>query len=261
MKTNCLLIRLLFSLSCFVMLCCYPVRAEIYQPFLQIQSVKTPPVIDGNLGDAAWQRSTELTDFVNWSLDSYVQDAVKIFLCYDQKNIYIAFRNADLQADNLNHSVSPKRPRDTFLWGGNYVMVGINLKDVSLRLQADPKETLTDWKNEDLNWNGSWEYAASINKEDWTAEISIPFSVFGLNKAPVNEDLSVSLSRSFPRGESSDWSGICRLSSQAPVIYQYSKWPDPVPGRNMLSFNARNISKENVNLVCEIELLPFQGKP
>ena len=91
--------------------------AAIHTPQLQIPYIKTAPVIDGNLNDQAWKKSTELSEFINWSLDSYIKDAVTVYLCYDDKNLYVAFRNADPAASDLNRTVSQKGPWDTFLWG------------------------------------------------------------------------------------------------------------------------------------------------
>jgi hypothetical protein len=236
-------------------------ESQIHQPQLQIPMINTPPVIDGKLIDESWRKSSELSEFINWSLDSYIKDSVTVFLCYDEKNLYIAFRSTDPAAKELNKTVNPKGPRDTFLWGRNHVMVGIGNKDISLQLMADPKETMTDWKNNDIKWNGSWKYGASINQADWTAEFSIPLVEFGLNGPPANEKLNITLSRSFPDGESGNWSGICNFSGQTNASYQYGRWPDPVPGRNLLVFNARNSGREKLSLTCELELIPINGIP
>ena len=260
MKRKNVLIRL-FVLILISALVPWPLSAQIHQPQLQIPLTTSAPVIDGKLNDAAWQRSTELSEFVNWSLNSYIKDTVTVFLCYDEKNLYISFRNSDPAAENLKRTVSPKGPRDTFLWGRNHVMVAIRNKDVSLQLMADPKETMTDWKNDDIKWNGNWQYGASINKTDWTAEFSIPLSEFGLNRIPANEELEIGLSRSFPLGESASWRGKCRLSGQSVSRCQFSRWTDPAPGKNLLTFNAQNFGKENLNLMCELELIPLKDKP
>ena len=150
MKTRIVFNRLVFLILVFAAL---PLigEARIHQPELQIPFTKTTPLIDGKLDDAAWKSSTELSEFVNWSLDSYSKDAVSVFLCYDEKNLYIAFRNADSAAGELNQVVDPNRPRDTFLWGRNHALVGIDYKGVTLQLIADPKETMADWKNNDIN--------------------------------------------------------------------------------------------------------------
>lgn len=199
MKTKTVHIRVFLTLLFSAVMTSFT-YAAIHSPLLQIPATKTAPVIDGKLNDAAWQKSTELSEFINWSLDSYIKDDVSVFLCYDEKNLYIAFRNADPAASDLNRSVSPKGPWDTFLWGRNHVSVGIGNKDISVRLMADPKGTQTDWKNDDIAWNGKWIYGASINQTEWTAEYSIPVSELGITGNIENTELELTLSRSYPHG-------------------------------------------------------------
>jgi hypothetical protein len=260
MKRNLFIPRLCFTLMAGVLFSLIA-ESQIHQPELQIPLIKSAPVIDGKLNDPSWQKSTELTEFVNWSLDNYIKDTVSVFLCYDDKNLYVAFRNADPAARDLNRSVSPKGPWDTFLWGRNHVSVGIGNKEISVRLMADPKGTQTDWKNDDIAWNGNWKYAASINATDWTAEYSIPLSDFGISGIADNKDLEINLSRSYPHGESSSWSGKCRLSGQNIALVQYTRWPDPLPGKNFLSFRAKNTGSENMKISVELELITLREKP
>jgi hypothetical protein len=236
-------------------------KAQIHQPQIQVPLIKAAPVIDGKLSDLSWKKASEMTEFVNWSLDNYIKDPVSVYLYYDDKNLYVAFKNSDSDADNLNKTVSPKGPRDTFLWGRNHAMVGIGYKDVNIRLMADPKGTMTDWKNDDIKWNGSWQYAASINQADWTAEFAVPLNDLGISNIASGVEMDLTLSRSFPYGESSDWSGKCILSDKTAVKCGIGKWPDPVPGKNTISFSAQNFEKGVVILHCELELFPLNDKP
>ncbi len=235
--------------------------AQIHQPIIQAPLIKSAPVIDGKLSDLSWKKASEMTEFVNWSLDNYIKDPVSVYLYYDDKNLYVAFKNSDPDADNLSKTVSPKGPRDTFLWGRNHAMVGIGYKDVNIRLMADPKGTMTDWKNNDIKWNGNWQYAASINQSDWTAEFAIPLNDLGISNIASGADMDLTLSRSFPYGESSDWSGKCILSDKTAVKCGIGRWSDPVPGTNNISFSAQNFEKGVVILHCELELFPLNDKP
>ncbi|HUX97376.1 MAG TPA: glycoside hydrolase domain-containing protein [Bacteroidales bacterium] len=236
-------------------------NSQINKPSLKVPFIKSAPVIDGKLTDGSWQNSAEMSEFVNWSLDSYVRDPVSVFLYFDEKNLYVAFRNSDTEAESLNKTVSPKGPRDTFLWGRNHAMVGISYRDTYIQVMADPKGTMTDWKNSDIEWNGTWQYNASINKSDWTGEFSIPFSDFGLTGKADGTELTVTLSRSYPRGESSNWNGKCNLSSGESAKCDIGRWPVPVPGNNRLSLKASNTGKEAVRIRCELELTPLNGVP
>lgn len=236
-------------------------NAQIHQAQLQIPLIKTAPVIDGKLNDQSWQRSTELTEFLRWTLNEYIKDPVNVYMYYDEKNLYVAFRNSDPEAPELNKRVDPKGPRDSFLWGRNHAMVGVRYKDSNIRLMADPKGTMTDWKNNEIAWNGTWNYGASINQSDWTAEFSIPISEFGLNSLSSTDTLELTFSRSFPHGESSVWSGKCILAGTNTANFQYGRWQDPVPGKNQIAFSSQNRSKEPVNLHCELELIPLNEEP
>jgi hypothetical protein len=130
-----------------------------------------------------------------------------------------------------------------------------------LEFQADPKGTMTDRKNGDISWNGNWKYGASINQADWTAEFSIPASDLGLVNFSSKEEINVSVSRSYPYGQSSDWSGTCITGQQNTANFQYGKWPEARPGKNMLAFKAQNQSEKEMKLQCELELIPLNEKP
>ena len=154
MKIASVINRLSFILLIFSLVPSF-IHDQIHQPQLLVPFIKTPPVIDGKLNDAAWRSSTELSQFVEWSLDNYVHDPVTVFLSYDERNLYIAFRNSDPAAMELNTSVRPRGPRDTFLWGRDHALVRIRSGDVSLQLIGDPKGTMADWKNDEIKWNGN----------------------------------------------------------------------------------------------------------
>jgi hypothetical protein len=260
MKIASATIRLSFILLIFFLMPSI-INAQVHRPQLLVPFIKTPPVIDGKLNDAAWRSSTELSQFVEWSLDNYVQDPVTVLLSYDDRNLYVAFRNSDPAATELNTSVRSRGPRDTFLWGRDHALVGIRNRDVSLQLIGDPKGTMADWKDNEIKWNGDWQYSAFIDQTEWTAEFSIPLKAFGLNGQLANENITVTFSRSFPRGESARWQGKCRLSAQTGPACHYGKWPSPVPGKNLLDFQAHNLAKVSVDVLCELELTPLNDKP
>ena len=260
MKRNVFITRLSFPFLISIIISSVA-ESQINQPQIMIPFIKATPVIDGNLSDPSWKQASEMTEFVNWSLDSYVKDPVSVLMYFDEKNLYVAFRNYDPDAEKLNRTVSPKGPRDTFLWGRNHAMVGIGYKGTNVRLMADPKGTMTDWKDNDIKWNGNWQYNALINQTDWIGEFSIPLSEIGIDDISSGAELNLTLSRSYPHGESSAWSGKCNLSSKGSAKCDIGKWPAPVPGKNLISFSAQNSGKENVKIRCELELIPLNGTP
>ncbi len=260
MKRKLLLIRLVITIVIYN-LAPLQTESQINQPHLQIPLIKSAPSIDGRLTDPSWQQASEMSEFVNWTLDTYIRDPVSVFLYFDEKNLYVAFRNNDPEAGELNKTVSPKGPRDTFLWGRNHAMVGISYNGNYIQLMADPKGTMTDWKDSDIKWNGNWQYSASINKADWTCEFSIPLSDFGLSSINSAAEINLTLSRSYPQGESSNWNGLCSLSSKSTAKCDIGKWSASVPGKNQIAFSAQNSGKESLTISCELKLIPLNGTP
>ncbi len=234
---------------------------EIYKAEINLPMVKPAPLIDGKIEDAVWKECFNLSDFVVWTLDAYTRDPVIVYLGYDKNNLYVAFKNSDPEALTLLTEVPDKRIHDTFLWGRNFSRVTLSNGQTSVALMGDPKGTMADWKNGDMAWNGTWTYAAVINKEFWSAEFQIPFKDMGIDNPPQDETWSLSLSRGFPSGESAEWEGTCSFSGEISATFQFGKWPDPLPGKNSLNFKSNNTGSEKIDIECEIELIPFQDKP
>ncbi|HNR40606.1 MAG TPA: DUF6067 family protein [Bacteroidales bacterium] len=258
MKNKLFISSILLFLAAMIQITAW---AQVNEPVMYIPSAGSIPVADGKITEPVWQQAAELTEFINWSRDSYIKDSVKVLVCSDAKNLYVAFRNSDPGAARLMKSVSPKGPRDTFLWGRNHVSVGLSYGGKSIRLMADPKGTMTDWKGDDLSWNGNWQYGASINSHDWSAEFIIPLSDLSESGIAPGEEIKISISRSFPMGESSEWSGRCVLSAKENLKCTFGRWPEPVPGKNFLPFSASNFGNAEADIKCVIKLYKLDKKP
>jgi len=238
-----------------------PGSGEIYPARITIPQVKNIPVIDGKIDEALWKECLVLSDFVIWTLDAYTGDPVIVYLGYDEKNLYVAFKNADPEAFSLITEVPDKRIHDTFLWGRNFSRITLDNGETSIALMGDPKGTMADWKDGDMTWNGSWKFAATIDREFWTAEFQIPFEDMNVDHSPKESLWSMSLSRGFPSGESSEWQGDCFFAGEITPTFQFDKWHDPLPGDNILNFKANNLTGQKTEIQCEIELIPFKGNP
>ncbi|MDH5602812.1 MAG: hypothetical protein OEY51_02690, partial [Cyclobacteriaceae bacterium] len=236
-------------------------KGELYPAKITIPKVSKAPEIDGTPDDKSWEGSVRLTDFVVWTLDAYTKDPVTVYLGYDSKNLYIAFNNKDTGAKSLIKEVPEKRLHDTFLWGRNFNRISLSNGKVSRDFMADPKGTMADWGDGDMAWNGAWSFAAYIGETEWTSEFRIPWSDFGMEGPGLEIEWSLSLSRSFPSGESASWGGRCSFSGEMPLTLQFGQWPQPAPGDNSIRFEANYSGKRTAMVTCEIELIPFKGKP
>jgi hypothetical protein len=160
--------------------------------FTAVRATK-PPVVDGDLSDAAWQSAPELTGFTqrdpNEGQPATQQTRVKVV--YDEDAIYFA---AVMEDDG---AVTPLLARrDTELENGDYIRFAIDPQhdrqngasffvNVS-NVQRDA--ILFNDVSDDPTWDGVWSSATKVVDKGWTAEVRIPYSQL-----------------SFPRKETHTW--------------------------------------------------------
>lgn len=160
------------------------------RPQLRAVRVTAPPVIDGDLSDAAWQSAPEFTDFTqhdpNDGQPATMRTSIRIV--YDDEAIYFGAKMDD-----------PGRPtallmrRDTF---GDSDFLSINLDPQLDRLSGNaftltPANVQLDTVlyndiGEDSNWDGVWDSATKIAADGWIAEVRIPYSQLRFHDKPVH---------------------------------------------------------------------------
>ncbi len=182
---------------------------------------ETAPVIDGKLDDACWERAGIAEDFTNTgsSANPKPTQQTKVYLLYDEKNLYIAYRCYE---SDLNALTAKKTKRDEpGLWGDDCIevyllppdssfpgipIVGRNyyyLLVTSLGTQGDNVGAQAVDQ-----WNGKWVARAAKEKGAWTVEMRIPFSE--LDARPSEGAMwKVNFTRGEKRlGENSSWSPV-----------------------------------------------------
>ncbi len=163
------------------------------EKFPPIRPIKTenPPVIDGKLDDAVWQKAPYVSGFKTWVPD-YGKDmsgATETYVAYDRENFYVAFRCFDSEPDKIKSSVTSRDNIDPDDW------VCVNLDSFNdqqslYTLYCNPMGVQGDAKaegnQEDFNVDIIWFSEGEINQEGYTVEIRIPFkSIRFSNKNPV----------------------------------------------------------------------------
>lgn len=150
------------------------------RPQLRAVRVSTPPVLDGDLTDPAWQTAPEFTDFTQHEpvdgAPATLPTSVRIV--YDDHAIYFGAKMID-----------PQRPtsllarRDTF---APTDFLSINI-DAQLDRLTGAAFTVTPANSqidsvlfndisESTTWDAVWESATRITSDGWIAEVRIPFS-------------------------------------------------------------------------------------
>lgn len=143
----------------------------------------SPPHIDGLLNDPAWEQVPwGGGDFVQVSPDAGAAPSIqtKFKILYDDKNLYIAFKNIDPEPHKIVRRMSR---RDGF--EGDWVEINIDSyydKRTAFSFTSSVSGVKGDeyvsnnGNNWDPNWDPVWYLHTSIDAEGWIAEIRIPLS-------------------------------------------------------------------------------------
>jgi len=160
------------------------------RPVLHAVRVAVPPVINGDLSDAAWQSAPEFTDFTQHDPDDGKPATMRTSLriVYDDHAIYFGAKMTD-----------PQRPtallvrRDTFTQT-DFLSINIDsqhdrqsgnaFKVSPANVQVD--SVLFNDIAEDGSWDGVWESSAKIVDDGWIAEVRIPFSQLRFLDKPIH---------------------------------------------------------------------------
>lgn len=150
------------------------------RPRLTAVRVTTPPVIDGDLSDPAWQAAPEFTDFTQHDpVDGAPATLRTSFrVLYDDEAIYfgaqmddshpptalLARRDTFLQTDFLSINIDPQYDR----------LSGVAFTVSPSNMQID--SVLFNDIGEDGSWDAVWESVSRVVATGWVAELRIPFS-------------------------------------------------------------------------------------
>lgn len=215
------------------------------QENLPFEPVKTsiPPVIDGNLNDEIWQKSTGLTGFKTFIPDygKPHEEKTVVYISYDSENIYFAFKCYDSEPDKIKTSFSPRdkiRPDDWIC-----INLDSNNDDQSLiALYTNPSgiqmDARWDGQKEDHGVDIIFESAALIDNEGYNVEFKIPYKSLRYSRQDI-----VQMGVIFERK-------ISRYSSQAtyPSL-------DPEMAMNFLLANMK-INFRDIKHYTLFEVLP-----
>ena len=151
------------------------------QPVIKAVEVDPPPTIDGDISDACWQKAPSVTDFYFPSDGTKAAEPTTVWLCYDQKNIYMAFRCKDSQPDKI---VAQQKKRGGDIGADDWVGFDLDCYckythivwfDVSAGgVQVEQLQTGDVSK---IEWKGDWNAAVKRLDDGYAVELAVPFSI------------------------------------------------------------------------------------
>ena len=159
-------------------------------PVLHAVRVSAPPVIDGDLSDAAWKSAPEFTDFTQHDPDDGKPPTMKtsVRIVYDDHAIYFGMKMDDPQPPTALLARRDNLPQSDF--------ISINLDPQLDRLSGNaftinPANVQVDTVlyndiGEDPSWDGVWDSATKIVPGGWQLEVRIPYSQLRIPERPVH---------------------------------------------------------------------------
>ena len=164
--------------------------------------VGEPPVIDGRLDDAVWERAAVVDDLHQVEPQEYEPPSAptRLVVYYDEEALYVAAR-----LPQTRQVVANTLRQGQEFWGDDIFALIIdtfNDKRNGYRFQVNPNgvrmeaiyesTTSTNW-----NWNGIWRAASTEDEGGWTTEMAIPFKTLSFN--PDNDTWGINFTRDISR--------------------------------------------------------------
>lgn len=170
---------------------CHPAAPTLRE--IEAIATDSPPEIDGALTDLCWKKAAQSGSFVQYDPlpGEPATQPTKVYLAYDRNRLYIGF---ECFKDDMNQLAAKSTRRDSRFFSDDYVEVLIDTyldKRNCYAFALNPLGTQRDRRiiNEGSNvrrsgsdlgsalpWDCDWDGRASIYKDRWTAEFSIPFA-------------------------------------------------------------------------------------
>ncbi len=148
--------------------------------------VETPPTVDGDLSDPAWEQADVMGQFTQLEPDSGAPstERTEVRLVYDSESLYISVYCYDSDPDGIVRNTLGYRDDDVYR------------KDDAVRIALDtfhdhrrayvfsinPLGTKQDTQIDNNTWNQSWDAVTDvrtqIHADGWSVEFRIPFRAF-----------------------------------------------------------------------------------
>lgn len=154
--------------------------------------VDEPPIVDGRLGDAAWQSCQWLTRFHRLGSDLPAEIESVGGLLHDADNLYVAM-------------LMRKRPGETLsgrpLWHGDNVEIFLDpgrTRTAYYHLAANHRETFFSSPGEGTDWKPGVEVVAMEQPYGWVLECAIPIESLGIGAMDPHPIVAGNLCRTDP---------------------------------------------------------------
>jgi 3',5'-cyclic AMP phosphodiesterase CpdA len=155
----------------------YPIKIL---PNIHVEVLKGTISVDGKIDDPSWAKATQLSDFVTIQGSARPKDGFQVSLTYDEKNLYVAaYIKGNPEKIKQIISATPVERDNNSVANGENLNINLSDGETTYKFAINPQGSQYDAKNGDVSWNAEWAGKTFATDTGWTAEISVPLSVFG----------------------------------------------------------------------------------
>jgi hypothetical protein len=175
-----------------------------------------PIVIDGLLDEPAWTTAQPATDFVQVQprTGERAVDQTEVRVLYDDVNLYVAARCFDSSPKDIriNTLAEDFESNNTDMFG--FVIDSLNDRVSGFEFFINPAgarhdaQIFRDGELTNIDWDGVWEVATTIDELGWTAEVVIPFKTLRFSSADEQQWGFNAVRRVRRSNEDSTWSPL-----------------------------------------------------
>ncbi len=141
-----------------------------------VKACAKAPVIDGDLSDACWKSAELAGVWVDIHNGQAAKPQGKVFVCYDDKNLYVAFLNPETKMKALVADVT-ERDGDVWTDDANEIFIDPSAgKKDYFQFIVNTANVIYDGKNRDGSWNSTAKSAVKKMDDGWSMEIAIPLA-------------------------------------------------------------------------------------
>src|SRR5881396_691757 len=230
-------------------------------PAARARAVVTPPVIDGRLTDPAWREATPITAFIQRELHegAPVTERTEVRILVDGEALYVGawlydsdksgivvgekVRDGDIsKSDYFGFLLDTFHDRQNgFVFTTTPAAIEYDAQVVNegegggIQLPGQTRASAGSLGGFNLNWDGTWTVATSVDSAGWYAEFRIPFTTLRY-AAGEQQTWGLNLVRSIRRkNEESFWSFVPRQFSLMKISHAGTLTGVRVPARRVLT--------------------------
>ncbi len=163
-----------------------------------------PPICDGNLDegeyDHAWKKQLLRMD------GTAVEAKTEVMVGYNRERIFIAFRCQEPHPEQMVRNWRTSEERDNNIWHDDCVEAifevrNSNRKPYLFHIILNSNNISYDSYGNDMGWNPVMTTHVQMNKNEWIAEIAIPFGEFSVSAPRPGDRWLINFCRERPNAK------------------------------------------------------------